>query len=64
MDTRFRLVFEAVKKTRSTCFIGSKSIRLRLVLLNPIKHCCSFFKQYFKNHTSLQYEQEVILKSI
>ena len=39
-------VFEAVQKTRSTCFIGSKNTRLRLVFLNPIKHSCSFFKHY------------------
>ena len=30
IDTRFsRNVFEAVQKTRSTCFIGSKTTRLR-----------------------------------
>ena len=34
------------KKTRSTCFIGYKTIQLRLMVLNPIKHCCSFFKHY------------------
>ena len=39
-------VFEAVQKTRSTCFIGSKTTRLRNVVLNPIKHSCSFFKHY------------------
>ena len=38
-------VFEAVQRTRSTCFIGSKNT-IRLVFLNPIKHCCSFFKHY------------------
>ena len=48
-DTRFLWnVFEAVQKTRSTCFIGFKNTRLRLVFLNPIKHCCSCFKQYVK----------------
>ena len=37
LDTRFsRNVFEAVQKTRSTCFIGSKTTRLRLVVFNPI----------------------------
>ena len=47
LDTRFsKNVFEAVQKTRSTCFIGSKTTRLRLVVLNPIKHSCSFFKHY------------------
>ena len=35
-------VFEAVQKIRSTCFSGSKTTRLRLVVLNPIKHSCSF----------------------
>ena len=36
IDTRFsRNVFEAVQKTRSTCFVGSKTTRLRLVVLNP-----------------------------
>ena len=48
IDTRFsRNVFEAVQTTRSMCFIGSKTTRQRLVVLNPIKHCCSFFQQYF-----------------
>ena len=38
LDTRFsRNVFEAVQKTRSTCFIRSKTTRLRLVALNPDK---------------------------
>ena len=47
LDTRFsKNVFEAVQKTRSTCFIGSKTTRLRLVVLTPIKHSCSFFKHY------------------
>ena len=49
LDTHFsRNVFEAVQKTRSTCFIGSKTSRLLLVVLNPIKHSCSFFKHYVK----------------
>jgi len=47
LDARFsKHVFEAVQKTRSTCFIGSKNTRLRLVVLNPIKHSCSFLKHY------------------
>ena len=51
IDTHFsRNVLEAVKKTRSTCFIGSKTTRLRLVVLNPIKHSCSFFKHYIIYH--------------
>ena len=34
VGTRFSWnVFEAVRKTRSTCFIGSKTIRVRLVVL-------------------------------
>ena len=38
-DTRFsRNVFEVIQKTHSTCFIRSKTTRLRLVVLNPIKH--------------------------
>ena len=32
-----RNVFEAVQKTRSTCFIGSKTTRLGLLVLNPDK---------------------------
>ena len=41
IDTRFfRNVVEAVQKTRSTCFIRSKTTRLRLVVLNTIKHSC------------------------
>ena len=42
----FRNVVEAVQKTRSTCFIRSKTTRLRLVVLNAIKHSCSFFRHY------------------
>ena len=39
IGTRFsRNDFEAVQKTCSTCFIGSKTTRLRLVVLNPLKH--------------------------
>ena len=38
LDTRFsRNVFEAVQKTCSTCFIGSKTTRLHLMVLNPNK---------------------------
>ena len=45
--TRFsRNIFEAVQKFRSACFTGSKSTRLRLVVLNPDKNCCSCFKHY------------------
>ena len=52
-DTRFLWnVFEAVQKTRSTCFIGSKTTRLRLVALNLIKHSCSFFKHYLNFYIS------------
>ena len=48
-DTRFsKNVFEVVQKTRSTCFIGSKTTRLCLVVLNPINHSCLFFKHYLK----------------
>ena len=55
LDTRFsKNVFEAVQKTRSTCFIASKTTRLRLVVLNPIKHSCSFFKHY-KNCIKLDF---------
>ena len=43
-----RNVFEAVQNTNHTSFIGSKTTRLRLMVLNPIKHSCSFFKHYFK----------------
>ena len=47
IDTRFfRNVFEAVQNTRSTCFIGSKTTRRSRVVLDPIKHSCSFFKHY------------------
>ena len=38
LDKRFsRNVFEAVQKPRSTCFMGSKTTRLRLVVLNRDK---------------------------
>ena len=37
-DARFsRNIFEVVQKTRGTCFIGSKTTRLYLVVLNPDK---------------------------
>ena len=39
----FRNVFEA------RVFIGSKTTPLRLVVLNPIKHSCSFFKHYLND---------------
>ena len=48
-----RNVFEAVQKSRSTCFIGSKTTRLCLMVLNPIKHSCSFFKHYIKLSTRI-----------
>ena len=38
LNKRFsRNVFEAVQKTRSTCFLGFKTTQLRLVVLNPHK---------------------------
>ena len=38
IDKRFfRNVFEAVQKTHRTCFIGSTTIRMRLVVLKPDK---------------------------
>ena len=38
LDTRFsRNVFEAIQKNCSMCFIGSKTTRLHLVVLNPDK---------------------------
>ena len=47
LDARFsKNVFEAIQKTRSTCFIGSKTTWLCLVVLNLIKHSSSFFKHY------------------
>ena len=47
IDTRFsRNVLEAIQKTRSTCFVGFKTTRLRLVVLNPIKRSCSFFNSF------------------
>ena len=47
IDTRFsRNVLEAVKRTCSTYFIGCITTRLRFVVLNSIKHSCSFFIHY------------------
>ena len=34
------------KHSKQECFIGSKTTRLRLVVLNPIKHSCSAFKHF------------------
>ena len=43
----WRYVFQAVRKTRSTCFIGSKINNVLLpYVLNQIEHCCSCFKHY------------------
>ena len=54
IDTRFcRNVFEAVQKTPNTCFAGSKTSRLRLVVLNPIKHPARFKVLY--SSTILKY---------
>ena len=47
LDTRFsRNVFEGVKKTRSTCFIGSKTT-------------CSFFKHYMTLVTDQSHQESV-----
>ena len=40
-------VFWAVQKTRSMCFTGFKTLGYAS-FLNPIKHCCLFFKQMYK----------------
>ena len=54
IDTRFcRNAFEAVQKTRNTCFTGSKISRLRLMVLNPIKHPARFKALY--SSTILKY---------
>ena len=42
-------IFEAVRKTRSTCFIKIKTLGYTSCFYVPIKHCCSFFKHYI-NH--------------
>ena len=48
-ETRFMWnIFEAVQETRSTCFIGIKTLGYASCFYTPIKHCCSFFKHYFK----------------
>ena len=40
LDARFsKNIFEAVQKTRSTCFIGSKTTQLRLVVLDRLGVC-------------------------
>ena len=59
----FSRVFETIEKFAGRCYrgflklfktlaarvlSGFKNTRLRLVFLNPIKHCCSCFKQYLK----------------
>ena len=47
-ETRFLWnIFEAVQETRSTCFIGIKTLGYASCFYTPIKHCCSFFKHYF-----------------
>ena len=48
-ETRFLWnIFEAVQKTRRTCFIGIKTLGYASCFYTPIKHCCSFFKHYSK----------------
>ena len=65
IDTRFsRNVLAAVQKTRSMCFIWSKTTRLRLVVLNPITHSCSFFKFYLKNARSFIGEMINFIKTV
>ena len=50
IGTRFlRNVFEAVQKTRSMCFTESKTTRRSRVVLNPIKHSCSFLNITYYN---------------
>ena len=50
LDTRFsRNVFKAVQKTCTTCFIGSKTTWLRLVVLNPGKTLLLMFYHYLKS---------------
>ena len=44
--TLFPECFWSRSKNSQHVFIGSKTTRLRLVPLNPIKHSCSFFKHY------------------
>ena len=49
-ETRFLWnIFEAVQETRSTCFMRIKTLGYASCFYTPIKHCCSFFKHYFKN---------------
>ena len=38
-------------KHEQQCFFGFKNTRLRLVFLNPIKHCCEFFERLQKHST-------------
>ena len=57
-------VFEVVQNTRSTCFIGFKNTRLRLVFLNPIKHCCSCFKQYINTNKTFNKRKNRALLSL
>ena len=46
-ETRFLWnIFEAVQETRSTCFIGIKTLCYASCFYTPIKHCHSFFKHY------------------
>ena len=40
------LQWPITKNSKQECFIGSKTTRMRHVVLNPIKHFCSVFKHY------------------
>ena len=48
-DTLFAEYFEAVHKTRSTCFIGIKTLGYASCFYTPIKQCCWFFKHYIND---------------
>ena len=52
VDTRFsRNVFEVFHKAHSTCFIRSKTTRLRLVVLNPDKTLLLVFLKTLHNNS-------------
>ena len=58
IDARFpKSAFEAVQKTRRTCFIGSKTTQLRLVVYNYVFYYLILKRDFFKIINDNQFPQ-------
>ena len=57
------MFFKPFKKLAALVLSGLKPLGcMRLVLLNPIKHSCSFFKHYLRNYTPIDIECSLLFK--